>query len=89
MIKANFKSIMLEFLGTFFITFVSSFGYTVTNNEQIDLNGLGLMIGFVIINLTWMAKNVTLAQFNPLITILLLILKRIKVIFYVKSSSMD
>ena len=80
MIKLNFKSIFLEALGTFFIVFSCSFGFTVFKNNQIDELGLGLLNGFITMIMAWLARNDTMAQFNPLITILLLILKKIKVI---------
>ena len=79
MIKLNFKSIFLEALGTFFIVFTCSFGVTVFNNNQIDEIGLALLNGFVTMIFVWLARNSTMAQFNPLITVLLLLLKKIKV----------
>ena len=82
MIKLNFKSIFLESIGTFFIVFTCSFGFTVFNNHQIDETGLGLLNGFITMIMTWLARNDTMAQFNPLLTILLLLLKKIKVHFF-------
>ena len=79
MAQSNFQSLLLEFLGTFFITFSSSFSFTVLSNKQIDQNGMGLVSAFIIMIFTWMAKNITLAQFNPCITVLLVILKKLKV----------
>jgi glycerol uptake facilitator-like aquaporin len=79
MIKLNFKSIFLESLGTFFIVFTCSFGFTVYNNNQIDETGLALLNGFVTMIMVWLARNSTMGQFNPLLTILLLLLKKIKV----------
>jgi len=80
MIKINFKSIFLEAIGTFFIVFTCSFGFTVFNNKQIDETGLALLNGFVTMIMVWLARNATMGQFNPLITILLLLLKKIKVL---------
>ena len=81
MAQHNFQSLMLEFMGTFFITFASSFGMTVLNNKQIDENGFGIMSAFIVMIFTWLAKNITLAQFNPCLTILLVVLKKLKVLF--------
>lgn len=79
MIFASFKNCLLEFLGTFTMVFFSSFGYSVFKSDQISVLGMGLLNGFNLMIFTWICKDVTLAQFNPLITLLLLILKKIKV----------
>ena len=79
MIKINFRSIFLEGLGTFFIVFTCCFGFTVFNNDQIDEMGLALLNGFITMIFVWLARNATMSQFNPVITLLLLLLKKIKV----------
>ena len=79
MIKLNFRSIFLEALGTFFIVFSCSFGITVYENKQIDEIGLALLNGFTTMIMVWLARNATMGQFNPVLTILLLLLKKIKV----------
>ena len=83
MIKLNFRSIFLEGVGTFFIVFTCSFGFTVYNNDQIDEIGLALLNGLITMVFVWISRNATLAQFNPIITILLLLLKKIKVSIFV------
>jgi glycerol uptake facilitator-like aquaporin len=81
MIKVNFRSLFLEFSGTFFIVFTCSFGFTVFNNDQIDEAGLALLNGFVTMIFVWLSRNATMAQFNPILTLLLLLIKKIKVGF--------
>lgn len=57
-----------EFLGTFFIVFVSAWSFLLWQKDQIKLSGLGLANGFATTVAVWAGFEASEAHFNPIVT---------------------
>ena len=80
--KKNIKKYFLEFLGTFvlLLTIVGSgiMGSNLSNNESVTLIANAISIGLILFVLISSFRSISGAHFNPAVTIMLVIMKKMK-----------
>ena len=75
MVKTSeLRAYTTEFLGTFFLVFVTSWSYKSLELYKIDYQGLAVINGFLTASIIWSGFSYSGAHFNPVITISNLIL---------------
>lgn len=84
----NFKGIVMEFVGTFFLVYFSGWAYEWRMAKSEDLFGLAVANGTIYAVFTYIAKPFSAGHFNPVITVCTTLAKEIHLvvgIFYVCS----
>lgn len=84
----DIRAFLTEFLGSFFIVFVTCWSYTAKRDGKIDYLALGIANAFVISGCVWAGVTNSGAHFNPVITTVKLFIRSInvaKATFYILS----
>lgn len=71
----NIKAPVVEFLGTFFIVFVTCWSFTVAGGDNPNYLALALSNGLIVSACIWAAIGISGAHFNPVITIVKLVIQ--------------
>lgn len=82
------QKLLLEFIGTFSLTYVSSWTLIYTDLNSMTRNGVGLAQALVLTGFIWFGLNISGAHYNPALTIALVVIKQINwytAMFYVAS----
>ena len=84
----DIRGFMAEFIGTFFIVFITCWSFTALRSEKIDYLGLGIANAFVVAGCVWAGVTYSGAHYNPAITIVKLFIRNMnlsKALFYIVS----
>lgn len=71
------QKLLIEFIGTFTLTYVGGWGAIYSDINTMTTNGVVLSQSLVLIGFTWFGLEISGAHYNPAITIALVLIKQI------------
>ena len=84
----NAKKLILEFMGTFSLTYVGSWAVIFTDLNALTRNGVALAHAIVLTAFIWIGAGISGAHYNPALTLTLVVLGRmewVESLFYILS----
>lgn len=82
------KKLIVEFIGTFTLTYVGSWAIIYSDLNSVTRNGVALCHAFVLTGFIWFGVGISGAHYNPALTLAMVIVKRIdwtSALFYIIS----
>jgi aquaporin Z len=84
----NSKKLILEFMGTFSLTYVGSWAVIFTDLNALTRNGVALAHAIILTAFIWIGADISGAHYNPALTLTLVVLGRmewVESLFYILS----
>ena len=84
----DIKKLIVEFIGTFMLTYVGSWAIIYSDLNSITRNGVALAHALVLTCFIWFGVSISGAHYNPAITLATVIVKRVdytSALFYIMS----